>query len=361
MGARVADAAAFAAAAAKGWAEWAGTPPTALEGAPGVAVAPDRTLLAGDLQRLAAAGCGGDRELADWLGGLAPYPEVPGVPLPVRCGPYALHFGIKTYVVAILNRTRDSFSEERPDLPGVDELVERAWAAYASGADIVDLGAESSLERDQGGLSPAVEADRLRGVVAALADLPAIISLDTRRGGVARELLGLRPMIINDVDALADASLAACAAEAGAPVVLMRAASLPAVGDPLPAVTAELAAALERAQARGVAWDQCILDAGFGFGTTSAQDLEVTRRLGEVRRLGRPLLHAPCRKRAIGAVLGFPESIPERLAGTAAAVTAGIAAGVDLVRVHDLPFLARVARMSDAFYRGTGWRDIVAP
>jgi dihydropteroate synthase len=139
----------------------------------------------------------------------------------------------------------------------------------------------------------------------------------------------------------------------GCPVVVMHSQAGTEYGsDLMEGIAAFLAAAIDRAVAAGVAREQIIVDAGFGFGKTIAHDLEHTRRLGELRRLGRPILHAPSRKRTIGRVLGFPATIPERLPGTAAAVALGIAAGADLVRVHDVLEMARVARMADAIVRG---------
>lgn|GEM_PF-1727773 len=359
------DPAAFRRAAARAWAEWpealAGETVDRLRAAGGVAVGRDRTLLAGDLGALATALRDAHPVLSAWLRSAEPYPAVPGAPPPVRCGPHALAFGVKTYVVAILNRTPDSFSEARPDLPTVEELVARAWEAYRAGADIVDIGAESSAERDHGGLPVERESERLLPVLEALGDLPAVVSVDTRRGEVARRALRVLPVIVNDVDAAVDLELAVAASEAGVPVVLMHAGGIPSDRDVMGVVAARLQTALVRTAGCGVPQGQVLLDAGFGFGTTIDQDMEATRRLGQLRALGRPLLHAPSRKRAIGRVLAFPETIPERLPGTAAVVAAGIAAGADLVRVHDVAAMARVARMSDAIWRGGGWRHVTAP
>lgn len=353
----------FRAAAAEAWAEW----PEVLQGevlrrlraAGRAAPGRDRTLLAGDLAALGEAAAPLHPRLAAWLREAGPPPQGPRPPL--RCGPHRLALGVKTYVVAILNRTTDSFSEEREDLPPVEELVARAWAAHRAGADIVDIGAESSEERERGSLSADAEARRLIPVLQALTDLPAVLSVDTRRAEVAARALGVLPVVVNDVDAAVDPGMAAVVAGAGAPLVLMHAGPVPAAGDPVAAVAAGLRAALARARAGGVDGRQLLLDAGFGFGTTSEQDLEITRRLGELRALGHPLLHAPSRKRTIGRVLAFPETIPERLPGTAALVVAGIAAGADLVRVHDVQVMARVARAADAVWRPGCWREIAAP
>jgi dihydropteroate synthase len=365
VGAGAEPAGPFAAAAAHGWAEW----PEVL--APdvlrrlcwvGLAVAGrDRTLLAGDLRRMGEAVGDVHPRLGAWLRAAGPYAGPPGAPPPLRWGRFRLDFGLKTYVVAIVNRTPDSFSDGRGVVPDVEECVRAAWAAVDAGADIVDVGAESSEERDRGGLPPEVEAERLLPVLAGLRDLPALVSIDCRRGAVARRALEILPVALNDVDALADPELADVAAEAAVPVVLMHSGEVPPGEDPVAVVRRRLQAAVERALRAGVRPEQVVLDAGFGFGTTVEQDLEVTRRLGELRQLGRPLLHAPSRKRTIGRVLAFPETIPERLPGTAAAVAVGIVAGADLVRVHDVAHMARVARMTDALVRGGFWRDLTAP
>ena len=377
-----ADGGRFAARAAAAWGEW----PIPLGGSRAVwtraaseaqragagwAVGHDRVLWSGEGERLRSLGttlarCG-DTDLSAigrWLaagGAMHVGAAVPGAPPPLECGAYRLAFGHKTYVVGIVNRAIGSFSDGCQDLPSVARTVDAAWAAWRGGADIVDIGAESSAERDQGGLDPGEEIGRLVPVLEALLDLPALLAVDTRHGAVAAAALRVVPVFLNDVDALADPALAEVAAVHRAPVVLMDGGSSCDNGaDVVDGIVAFLGEALCRADAAGVAREQVVLDAGFGFGKSVGEDLQATRRLGELRRLGRPLLHAPSRKHAIGRVLGFPESIPERLPGTAAAVSIGIAAGADLVRVHDLPWIARVARATDAFVGRPSWDAITA-
>ncbi len=286
----------------------------------------------------------------------------PGLPRPVAVGRYRLSFGWKTYVVGIVNRTPNSFSDGTGALPGVAETVEAAWAAYRQGADIVDLGCESSEERDGGGIDPAEEQRRLLPVLEGLTDLPAIISLDTRRSELVRAAARWGTFLVNDVDALRDAALGRAVAEDGLPVVLMHRRTGPPSREGIVAeVRTFFLAALERGLRAGIRSESVILDPGFGFGTTVDEDLQVTRSLGSFRALGRPLLHAPSRKRTIGRVLAFPETIPERIGGTSALVALGIAGGADMVRVHDVEEMARVARMSDAVLRPGRWRRITAP
>jgi dihydropteroate synthase len=307
---------------------------------------------------LAAALRAGAPQLAEALGGL---PEPDAAPPPLRAGPYTLPFGHRTYVMAIVNVTPDSFSEELGYVPGVDETVARVRQAVAEGADIVDIGAESSEARDRGGEPEEAEIARLLPVLERLGDLPVPVSVDTRRARVAEAALRAGAHMINDVDALRSPELAAVCARHACPVVVMHNPDGGGYRDLMGDIAAALRAAVDRARAAGVAETQIVVDAGFGFGKGVAEDVEHTRRLAELRCLGRPILHAPSRKRTIGRVLGFPESIPERLPGTAAAVALGIAAGADIVRVHDVQFMVRVARMADAIVRGAAgrrWGDL---
>ncbi len=356
---------AFVPLAARGWAELplpADPPAAAPRRWPGVAVGRDRVLLAGDppaLARLSAAVGAVWPALARALEDLPAPP--PSSRAALRVGDWHLDLGVKTYVVAIVNRTPDSFSAGRSGLPTVPEVVGAARRAVRQGADLVDIGAESTAEREAGGLEPEREWERLEPVLRELGDLPAVLSLDTRRGWVAERALRIRHLVVNDVDGLADPALAAVVARRRVPVVVMHPGPVAPDADVVAQVRVWAQAALKRALDQGVSREQVILDAGFGFGTTVEQDLQCTWRLGELAALGCPVLHAPSRKHAIGTVLAFPAAIAPRLPGTAAAVALGIAAGADLVRVHDVRVMSRVARMVDAIVRGPSWRDVVAP
>jgi len=336
----------------------------------GVAVAPgrDRLLVAGEQAALRAFGAslsGGPKtaRLGHWLL-QAEVPQLPGPP-PIAVGRYRLSMGWKTYVVGIVNRTPNSFSSEAVGrLPGIEETVQAVWDAYRAGADIVDIGAESSEERDGGGIDPREELSRLLPVCEAVSDAPVVLSVDTRRATVAAAVSRLTDCIVNDVDALQDTALARVVASRGLPIVLMhqrRQEIGAADGDIVEEIRRFFLDSLDRVLRLGVAQQSVILDAGFGFGTSTDEDLRVTRSLGVFRSLGRPLMHAPSRKRAIGQVLAYPETIPERLMGTAALVAVGIAAGADFVRVHDVVEMARVSRMADAVVRPGCWRWIAAP
>jgi dihydropteroate synthase len=178
------------------------------------------------------------------------------------------------------------------------------------------------------------------------------ISVDTSKASVAAAALDAGAALVNDVWGLTrDPELAGLVRARGIPVVLMSNLRGRPRRDALGDVVRRLAASVELALDAGIPWEHLILDPGLGFGLEAAENLEVLRRLGELRALGRPLLVGPSRKSTIGRVLGGlpPE---ERLEGTAAAVALGIAGGADIVRVHDVREMARVARVADAIVRG---------
>jgi dihydropteroate synthase len=184
-------------------------------------------------------------------------------------------------------------------------------------------------------------------------DFPLPISIDTSKAAVARAALAAGADLVNDVAGLADPALARVVAEAGVPVVLMHSRGTPAdmqtrasYGDLVAEVRAELAEALLRVAAAGVAPERVILDPGIGFAKTAEHGLELLARLGELRALGRPLLVGPSRKSFIGKVTGAP--VGERLPGTLAAVTAAVLAGAELVRVHDVAAARQAAQVAAA-------------
>lgn len=267
----------------------------------------------------------------------------------------SLALGERPLVMGILNLTPDSFSDGGLWLDPV-RAVERALRMLAEGADLLDLGAEST--RPGGGVygegartvPPEEEIERLLPVLAAVrgaTDAP--ISVDTRKGEVARRALAAGADLVNDVSALADPALGRAAAEAGCPVVLMHSrGDLRTMqqnihyDDLLSDVRAELAAAVLRAVAAGVPEEQIVLDPGLGFGKTWRQNLELLRRLPELGELGRPLLVGASRKsflaRAVEA--SRPEAPApepsERLAGSLAAAAWAAASGAAVLRVHDV-------------------------
>jgi dihydropteroate synthase len=180
--------------------------------------------------------------------------------------------------------------------------------------------------------------------------------VDTSKAEVAAAALDAGASIINDVRGLlADPELAHLAASRGVPVVVMHDVAADGHGDLLTSIVRELSRRLDRALAAGIPWDRLIVDPGFGFGKDWRQNLELLRRLRELTVLGRPILAGTSRKSTIGRVLGLPEH--DRVEGTAATVALAIANGADIVRVHDVREMARVARMTDAVVRGAPERE----
>jgi dihydropteroate synthase len=287
---------------------------------------------------------------------------------PTAWGGHRLDWGQRTYIMGILNVTPDSFSRDglAPEGAARERVVaaalEQAQRMVADGADMLDIGGESTRPVTEGAPSLAEEIERARviPVIQALAaSLPPeiILSIDTYKASVARAALDAGAMLVNDIWGLrADPDMARLVAERGVPVILMSNVRGQPRRDPLSDVTRQLAGSLQMALDAGIAWDKIILDPGFGFGLVGAENTQVLARLGELRALGRPLLSGTSRKSHIGLVLG--SKVEDRLEGTAATVALAIAQGADIVRVHDVKEMARVARMADAVVRG--WAEAQA-
>ena len=284
-------------------------------------------------------------------------------PAPTRWAGHELVWGQRTYVMGVLNITPDSFSRDGLAPSGVATpavvaaTVAQAREMVADGADLIDVGGESTRPATEGAppLDARAERERVVPVIEALAAAqPAHIpiSIDTYKAEVAAAALDAGAAMVNDVWGLRrDPRMASLVAERGVPVVLMSNQRGETRHDALGDVARQLARSADLALAAGIPWDHLILDPGIGFGLGAAENLEVLRRLGELRALGRPLLVGTSRKSFIGKVLGgLPEE--DRLEGTAATVALSIAAGADVVRVHDVRQMARVARMADAIVRG---------
>lgn len=271
-------------------------------------------------------------------------------PAPIRAGSRWLEWGRRTYIMAILNITPDSFSRSGPGLDP-DAAVARAHREIADGADLIDIGGESTRP----GATPVDEATELARVIpvierlAATTDTP--ISIDTAKAAVAGAAIRAGAAIVNDVSGLGgDPGMAEVIARHGVPVVVMSNLRGRTFTDVVPAVLDRLRASLALARRAGIPEERVIVDPGFGFGPGPAQNLELLRRLCELRALGRPVLAGTSRKSTIGRVLNLP--VEERLEGTAATVALAIANGADIVRVHDTKAMMRVARMADAVVRG---------
>jgi dihydropteroate synthase len=272
------------------------------------------------------------------------------------CGGRSLDFSVKTGIMGILNVTPDSFYNGGRYLdPQV--AVDRAHQMAAEGADIVDIGGQSSRPGSDP-VSEAEEADRVLPVVQAVAkSVSAMISVDTYRAAIARAALDAGAHLINDISALRfDPSLLGVVAEHRAPLILMHMQGMPRTMQLNPTyealideVFSFLHERLEAAKAGGIAAERLLIDPGIGFGKGARHNLELLRKLHHFHALGQPLVIGTSRKAFIGWVLGA--KVDERLEGTAATVAAAIVHGADIVRVHDVLAMARVARMMDAMIR----------
>ncbi|MEI7642809.1 MAG: dihydropteroate synthase [Chloroflexales bacterium] len=287
---------------------------------------------------------------------------------PLTVGSARFDWGRRTYLMGILNVTSDSFSGDGllSQTDWVGAALAQALDQIRAGADIVDVGGESTRPGSLP-LSLDEELYRVLPVIRALARATEVpISIDTSKAEVARQALAAGATIINDVWGFKlDPDMAQVAAESGAAVVLMhnRSRSQDAIQDAVVGgryvgvqyddlmqdIAREITESVALALAAGVAPTQIIIDPGLGFGKTVAQNLELIDRLGELRRLGYPLLLGPSRKSFTGAVLQLP--VDQRLEGTAAAVALVIDRGADIVRVHDVAAMRRVVVVADAITR----------
>jgi len=294
----------------------------------------------------------------------------------------ALSWGTRTFVMGILNTTPDSFSGD--GLMAQDDVVTTALAyahsAVAAGVDILDVGGESTRP----GADPVDAEEEMKRVLPVIRALAAVfddvlISIDTYKADVAAAALDAGADMVNDVWGLrADPALAAVVKDFNAPVILMHNRSNPKTAevrdrlggryvgvdyhDLLEDVKRELMESVAIARAAGIDHAKIILDPGIGFGKTVAQNLALLgfgktvaqnlallNRLDEIRSLGYPILLGPSRKSFIGYTLDLPPD--QRIEGTAATVAVGIARGADIIRVHDITEMVRVARMADAIIR----------
>ena len=288
---------------------------------------------------------------------------------PLEINQHAFDWGSRTFVMGILNVTPDSFSGDGL-LGNGDSLqaaLEQAGRFLDAGADILDVGGESTRPGSEP-LSAQAELERVLPVVQAISgEFPqALISIDTYKASVAEQALAAGAHIVNDVWALrADADLGGVIARHGAPVILMHNRSNPTsvevrqrLGNAyigaeydnlMEDVMRELLESVQLAREAGIPDERIILDPGLGFGKSVSQNLELINQVHEIRSLGFPVLLGPSRKSFIGFTLDLPPD--QRLEGTAAAVCVGITRGADAVRVHDVEYMVRVARMTDALTR----------
>jgi len=276
-----------------------------------------------------------------------------------RIGPAEFAWGSRTYVMGILNVTPDSFSGDGLLVAAdpVRAAVARARQMVAEGADILDIGGESTRPGHAAVDTPEESARVVPVIAAVRAALPATpISVDTTKAAVAQAALDAGANLINDVWGVgADERLVRLAAARRVPLVIMHNRAAASYADLIAEIVADLRAALERAIALGMDPDDLIVDPGFGFGKTPEHNLAVLRDLGALRVLGRPILLGTSRKSTLGRVLDLPTD--ERLEATIATTAIGIMEGADIVRVHDVQANVRAARMTDAVVRGTWHPD----
>lgn len=287
----------------------------------------------------------------------------------MQVGNFTFKWGSRTYVMGILNVTPDSFSGdglmERGE--GESHALEQAKQFLENGADILDIGGESTRPGSQ----PVTAEEELARVIPVIQDIrknfpDALISIDTSKADVAEAGFKAGANILNDVWALrADPRLASVAAAFRVPVILMHNRSNPAsvevrerlgnayIGseyeDLIEDVKRELLVSVEIAKKAGVEESLIILDPGIGFGKKREHNLELINRLDEIRALGYPVLLGSSRKSFIGFTLDLPAD--QRVEGTAATVAVGITRGADIIRVHDVKEMTRVAKMTDAIAR----------
>lgn len=265
--------------------------------------------------------------------------------------------GERTLVMGVLNVTPDSFSDGGKFL-SVSAAVKQALAMEAAGADLIDIGAESTRP-GSGEISAEEELQRLLPVLEKLrGKLQIPISIDTRKSAVADAALHAGAQIINDVSGLRhDAAIARVAAKQNVPLILMHMRGTPKTmqtkpfaRDVLKDVTQGLRKSVVIARRAGVSKSQIVLDPGIGFGKSFAQNYELLRKLPELAKLGYPLLVGTSRKGFLGKTLsskGKPAPADQRIWGTAATVAVSILGGAHIVRVHEVAEMTQVARVSD--------------
>jgi dihydropteroate synthase len=256
--------------------------------------------------------------------------------------------------MGVLNVTPDSFSDGGVFVR-LDDAVRHGLGMFEGGAEVVDVGGESTRPGGAARVGASDESRRVVPVIEALRQRGAgLLSIDTTKAEVARAALDAGADLVNDVSGFQfDAGMAPLVAERGVPAVVMHLRgdfqgmhARPGYADVMGEVKAELLDALRRGGDAGVERSALIVDPGIGFAKDAGHSLETLRRLGELRELDRPVLVGPSRKSFIGKVLELP--LGERLMGTAAAVAACVFGGAHMVRVHDVREMVQVVRMCDA-------------
>jgi len=269
-----------------------------------------------------------------------------------RTGNTEFRWGERTYVMGICNLSPDSFSGDGLG-SDVEAAVAQAKRFIAEEADIIDIGGESTRPSTEPTSIDDID-DELRLVIPVLerlaSEISVPISIDTYKSGVASRALKAGATMINDIWGLKrDPRLADLAAEAGVPIILMSNQRDAPCQNIMPEIISDLERGITIAMKAGVPEQNIIIDPGIGFGKSFEQNLEIIRRLAELKTLNKPILLGSSRKSMIGLALDLPTD--QRLEGTAATVAIGITNGADMVRVHDVKQMVRVCRMSDAIMR----------
>jgi len=274
----------------------------------------------------------------------------------LRWSGYALDLDQRTHVMGILNVTHDSFSDGGRYLE-VNKAVEHALEMARDGADIIDVGGESTRPFSQK-ISSQEELDRIIPVIEILSkELSIPISIDTYKAKVAQESLGVGASMMNDISALRfDPGMASTAAQAGVPLILMHMKGTPldmqknpVYDDVVTEILGFLKDAVKRAKQAGVREDLIIVDPGIGFGKTFGNNLEIIRDLGRFASLKRPVLLGTSNKAFIGHILN--KEAHERDNGTMATIAAGVMNGAHIVRVHNVRKAVETVRVIDAVKR----------
>ena len=269
----------------------------------------------------------------------------------MKIGKKTFCWGERTFIMGILNVTPDSFSGDGVGYD-IEAAVAQAKRMVDEGADIIDVGGESTRP----GAPEVSTIEEIRRVVPVIrrlaAELEVPISIDSYKSEVAEAAVTAGASLLNDVWGLKrDSRLADIATKYKLPIIISSSQRDEPAADIMPAIIESLEWAIGKAEAAGVSKHNIIVDPGFGFGKTVSQNLELLRRLSELKVLGRPILLGTSRKSTIGKVLGDAPA-DDRLMGTAATMAIGIMGGADIIRVHDVKEMVKVSRMSDAIIRG---------
>ena len=264
----------------------------------------------------------------------------------IQCGSYTLDYGKKTLVMGVLNVTPDSFFDGGM-YNNIDSAVRHAIEMVEQGADIIDIGAESTRP-GYTPISSEEELSRLIPIIEAITKAVSVpLSIDTFKAETARESIKAGAHIINDIwGAKADPNMGKVAAELDVPIILQHNRNSDQYDSFFRDCLNDIYESIAIVKKAGVKDEQIILDPGIGFAKDLSKDLDMMRNLDTFVALGYPVLLGPSRKRMIGGVLDLP--VNERLEGTGAAVCYGIQKGCQIVRVHDVKEISRMAKMMDA-------------